>query len=333
MQQGQSVVHEADRVSGTSTGYIGPFVVGVIWILSALPARCQSTWPSYPNNNTIIVTPGGNVGIGTPNPLTKLHVAGSNPILGVQDLMSQGSLVGMQAVGDGNIRFGYLAAAGILSNTMYLAKTGNVGIGTIAPGAKFHVSAAAPPNFEVFRLQKTGSTSPGQYGFFVQPIMSGSIADLQILPDHSSGGTSLYSRNAAGAAVFGLGVDRNGNVGIGTQKPQSRLAVNGTITTKEVVVTNIGWSDYVFKPTYRLAPLSEIKSYIQAHRHLPDIPSETEVKEKGISLGEIQAKLLAKIEELTLHMIRAEERSTLLQERNDELLDRVGRLEGELRKQ
>jgi hypothetical protein len=105
------------------------------------------------------------------------------------------------------------------------------------------------------------------------------------------------------------------------------LAVNGTITTKEVMVTNTGWSDYVFRPEYRLKPLSEVAAYIDEHQHLPDIPSEGEVRENGVSLGEMQAKLLAKVEELTLHMIQADERNNRLERQNRELQERIARLE------
>jgi hypothetical protein len=119
----------------------------------------------------------------------------------------------------------------------------------------------------------------------------------------------------------------SGNVGIGTKTPQSLLAVKGTITAKEVIVTNTVGADYVFKPDYRLGPLQESASYITENHHLPGIPSEAEVKENGVSLGDMQAKLLAKIEELTLHMIRAEERNNSLEWQNQELRDRVARLE------
>lgn len=97
-------------------------------------------------------------------------------------------------------------------------------------------------------------------------------------------------------------------MGIGTTNPGSyRLAVEGTIGAREVIVTNSPWADYVFRPGYRLRPLSEVNAYIQANGHLPEIPSESEVKEKGVNLGEMQAKLLAKIEELTLHMVNLDE--------------------------
>jgi hypothetical protein len=101
----------------------------------------------------------------------------------------------------------------------------------------------------------------------------------------------------------------------------------GPFGAEEFIVTNTGWSDYVFQPGYRLRPLSEVGAYIQANHHPPDIPSEVEVKEKGVSVGEMQSKLLAKVEELTLHMIQADERNNRLEEQNRELRDRIPRLE------
>ncbi len=108
-------------------------------------------------------------------------------------------------------------------------------------------------------------------------------------------------------------------MGIGTTTPQYALAVNGTIGTKEVIVTNAGWADYVFQPGYRLRPLSQVAAYIRENQRLPDMPSESEVKEKGVGVGEMQSKLLAKIEELTLHMIQANERNDRLEQQNRDL--------------
>ena len=67
-----------------------------------------------------------------------------------------------------------------------------------------------------------------------------------------------------------------------------------------------GWSDFVFGNDYNLLTLSEVEDYIDKNGHLPDIPSEAEVEENGINIGEMQAKLLQKIEELTLYVIQLE---------------------------
>jgi hypothetical protein len=72
------------------------------------------------------------------------------------------------------------------------------------------------------------------------------------------------------------------------------------------VIVDTGWSDYVFAADYALAPLSEVEAHIKAHHTLPGVPSASEVADHGISVGDMQARLLAKIEELTLHQIEQE---------------------------
>ncbi|HLP04163.1 MAG TPA: hypothetical protein VK152_01920 [Paludibacter sp.] len=82
------------------------------------------------------------------------------------------------------------------------------------------------------------------------------------------------------------------------------LSVKGKIHAEEVVVDlNVPAADYVFDKNYSLMPLHKVEEYVKANSHLPEIPSAAEVKEKGLSMGEMQNKLLQKIEELTLYVI------------------------------
>ncbi|SEL95774.1 hypothetical protein [Parapedobacter koreensis] len=115
-----------------------------------------------------------------------------------------------------------------------------------------------------------------------------------------------------------------GNVGIGTSSPAERLSVNGNIRAKEVKVEMANWPDYVFKEGYVLPSLVEVDKYIQSHGHLPGIPTTQEAEANGIELGEINRKLLEKVEELTLHLIEKDRENTLLQDRLSVIEKHIG---------
>ena len=175
---------------------------------------------------------------------------------------------------------------------------GNVGIGTPSPAAPLTVIGNA----------YIGSADTWQTQFSL--ANSSSAADWQFLV----GGSANYP-GAAGVGGFAIQngawrfvINANGNVGIGTTSPQHPLHVVGTIGATEVIVSATG-ADYVFQPDYHLAPLNDVSAYITENHHLPDIPSAAEMQTNGISLGEMQVKLLAKVEELTLHMIELEQKN------------------------
>jgi hypothetical protein len=72
----------------------------------------------------------------------------------------------------------------------------------------------------------------------------------------------------------------------------------------ELRLYSSGWADYVFAEDYTLKPLEELSSFIKTNKHLPNIPTAKEVEINGIELGEMNAKLLEKVEELSLYIIQ-----------------------------
>ena len=109
-------------------------------------------------------------------------------------------------------------------------------------------------------------------------------------------------------------IDAMGNVVIGTTNSQGyKLSVNGAMRTKKVVVTQTGWPDYVFDSSYQLPSLDSVSSFIQANKHLPDMPSAATVEKDGHDVGEVQKQLLKKVEEMTLYMIKQEEKIKILE--------------------
>ncbi|WP_108802600.1 hypothetical protein [Aquimarina sp. Aq107] len=112
-----------------------------------------------------------------------------------------------------------------------------------------------------------------------------------------------------------------GFVGIGTTNSSGfKLAVNGNIRAKEIKVET-NWADYVFKKDYNLPTLQQVEDHIIEKGHLINIPSAAEVEKNGIQLGEMNAKLLEKIEELTLYTIEQEKRIKSLEEKLNNVLD------------
>jgi len=104
-------------------------------------------------------------------------------------------------------------------------------------------------------------------------------------------------------------------IGIGTTQPDSKLTVNGNIHAEEVKVDlSIPGPDYVFKEGYDLKSLEEVQNYIKVHGHLPNIPSAQEMEENGIQLGEMNMKLLEKIEELTMYLMKENQTNKKQQE-------------------
>ena len=263
----------------------------------------------------------GNVGIGT-----------SNPSEGLLQLNAQNNNQTALRLSNGNFSIGgtgkfFVDAPGITGGRFLINEIGNVGIGTTNPQALLDVSGQ-------LRIGKMGLAGridfarpeDGNYQSYL------GWSSNEVFTQYFSGGGSSYRiASWANNQVTDLvTVLNSGNVGIGTTDPGSfKLAVEGKLGARKVVVTQtVPWPDYVFQPTYRLRSLKEVEQFIQQYKHLPEVPSAKEVEANGLDVGENQAVLLKKIEELTLYLIELKKENEKMHTKVQELEKKVLNLKG-----
>ncbi|MGD9159113.1 MAG: hypothetical protein PVG39_11950, partial [Desulfobacteraceae bacterium] len=219
-----------------------------------------------------------------------------------------------------------------------------VGIGTAGPSTKIHSNVGANSFSPVVAtttgdglfLSSDGVTyGDGVFGAGISfsrvdtPARRAGIAPVQLATDPDRVGLAFFthpSSTASADMVEAMRIESSGNVGIGTTSPQSKLAVNGTITTKEVKVTGTGWADFVLENDYALPSLEKVESYIKENKHLPDIPSAKQVEEEGLSMAEMMKKQMQKIEELTLYVIEQNKQLSALKKENAEIKQKLKKL-------
>ncbi|MEO6254670.1 MAG: hypothetical protein ABIO79_15265 [Ferruginibacter sp.] len=273
----------------------------------------------------------GNVGIGTNNPNSKLevktdgygftHTGGSVAVQVGSYIDASGGWLGTNS--NHPLHFYTNNSA----QQMTLLANGNVGIGTIAPViGGLVVNKVVGNTNAVFGANTAGVSIQSNYpgigfntyynaGSFM--ISSGGAGYIGVDPTNSKIILSNTGGNAAaGAPTFlqdKMWIEYDGTVSLGSSNLNAenvslgsgyKLKVYGKIISEEVrVQLKAAWPDYVFENDYKKLSLSDLEKFVKENKHLPNVPTAKEIEKDGQHLGEIQLKLLEKVEELTLYVI------------------------------
>ncbi len=275
-------------------------------------------WQSAGNH--LYNTNAGNVGIGTNNPFTTLDINGTfrlndgnqqadyimvTDASGIGKWQDPGTVTGWQQTG----------------NHMYNTNSGKVGIGTSTMDAKLDVDGSVDFNGNNFFLQKTGdgmkiSKKKNFFGNNKEAFVFEKRDDNQTRPD----GGIAFANSGSGGVMDNIAmvIRGDGKIGMGVKNPKNKLDVCGTIRSTEVIVET-NWCDYVFEEDYALRPLDEVSAFVQANKHLPGIPPAVEVESEGLKIADMNTRMMEKIEELTLYVIRLHEENKAIKAELDQL--------------
>ena len=243
--------------------------------------------------NEMTINTNGEVGIGTMAPLAKLHIPTG------QDADLSSATNGFIMLGPGN------TTSLLLDNNEIMVRNTNTTAGTLAlqnDGGELTVGARTTINKGGEALKLNGADP--SINFYQNGVFKSFVTQSN---------DGLY----VGVNNGNLRLDATGQVAIGGVVPAAsayKLTVTGKIICEELKVKLVssGWPDYVFDKKYKLKSLSDVEKFIIKNNHLPNIPSAVEVEKNGIEVGDMQKKMMEKIEELTLYIISLQKQVDVL---------------------
>lgn len=302
-------------VTGAGIGFVPSTNALGLWAASSSTASTP----------TLTISDNQNVGVGLSIPQNKLHVVGN--IASTWDasgtsfvqLWSDNAIIWKQGSGHGRLRLGSASnlAAASWSEKMSITDAGRVGIGTTSPVSILNVVGSAQNDglwmagTSVTKIALLNNITAGAYNSLSQNgdnllVWTGSTID-----NADAGGLVIGPWTAgAGSVGNGIRITSSGNVGVGTVNPGPyKMVVEGMFGARKIKITQaLPWADYVFDDEYRLRTLEEVEQFIKNNKHLPEVPTTKEVEKEGLDLGNNQALLLKKIEELTLYAIQQDKK-------------------------
>lgn len=262
-----------------------------------LTMNAQNTFPTT-----------GNVGVGTASPQHSLHVK--------KTTTTDGDL----KIDEGKITLGNVSD--ILMEGQYRAKV-------LTDGA-FRMRSDFP-FINLFLTDNPSSPSlidiaisPVPFGFSHKAVVGDAVfraglygKSLIIANEFKYAGNDIKFTTTApseSGASTKLIIKNDGSIGIGTETPDAKLAVNGDIHSKEVRIDLNNWPDYVFDENYNLPTIIEAEQHIQEKGYLINMPSAQAIETNGLQLGEVTRLQQEKIEELMLYIIELNKRIELLEQ-------------------
>lgn len=210
-----------------------------------------------------------------------------------------------------------------------ISTTGNVGIGINSPNSMLHIKTPdyttkaliIESNNAILEYMNHAISLKSQSNFCQVPYIQW-ITSNDLRQAYLGWNPSVFNLTLENGYNFSI---NGGNVLIGKTTQDNttyKLDVAGKVRANEITVVSTG-ADFVFENGYNLRPLTEVEAFVKANRHLPDVAPASEMQANGVSIGDMNAKLLQKVEELTLYSIELEKKNAKLQQEMKELRDFV----------
>ena len=188
-------------------------------------------------------------------------------------------------------------------NDLVISEDGFVGIGHSNPETRLHIDGGSDVGNASGGYLELGLTSSTNIG----------IDNNEIQARNDGVVSRLVLNNGGGPVQVGSAVTPTGY----------SFSVNGKAICEELKIqASSNWPDNVFGDQYALKSFDDLRNFIGTHHHLPNIPDAASIEKNGIEIGDMQKRMMEKIEELTLYVLQLEEKYDLVKSELDTLKGR-----------